>query len=160
MSDEDEFRWLSYAELAEIRGIDRESAIRLARKHRWQKQPGNDGTIRAAVPRAFLDPKKPLREEPREDALEELREESGRKISALEARIEVLTEVVAHERGRADTLDAELKTTREQITDLKLAEAVARTRAEGAEAEAARLRKQAEMRFWARFRSRLRRGTG
>jgi len=33
-----------------MRGIDRPSAIRIARRKRWPKQDGNDGTTRVLVP--------------------------------------------------------------------------------------------------------------
>jgi hypothetical protein len=43
-------QWLSYAELAELRGITRKAAARLALRHRWRRQPGNDGATRVLVP--------------------------------------------------------------------------------------------------------------
>jgi hypothetical protein len=46
----DDGRWLSYAELAEVRGITRKAAARLALRHRWRRQPGNDGATRVLVP--------------------------------------------------------------------------------------------------------------
>jgi hypothetical protein len=55
-------RWLSYTELARVRGISKESAIRLVRRERWRKLPGNDagGTVRVLVPEDWL---KPVRED-------------------------------------------------------------------------------------------------
>jgi hypothetical protein len=55
-------RWVAYTELARIRGISKESAIRLVRRERWRKMPGNEagGTVRVLVPDEWL---KPLREE-------------------------------------------------------------------------------------------------
>jgi len=52
---EPETRWLSYSELARIRGTSRESATRIVRKHHWPKRPGNDGTVRVSVPVSFLE---------------------------------------------------------------------------------------------------------
>ena len=43
-------RWLSYAELAELRGITRKAAIRLTQRDQWRRQPGNDGATRVFVP--------------------------------------------------------------------------------------------------------------
>jgi hypothetical protein len=43
-------RWLSYSELAEIRGIGRESAVKLVQRERWRRMPGNDRTVRVLVP--------------------------------------------------------------------------------------------------------------
>jgi hypothetical protein len=55
-------RWLSYAELAEVRGITRKAAARLALRHRWRRQPGNDGATRVLVP-----PGNERRQAPRDD---------------------------------------------------------------------------------------------
>src|SRR5437764_15330640 len=55
--DRADTRWLSYSDLAEARGISRESAIRMTRRRRWPKREGNDGTIRVAVPRAVVEGK-------------------------------------------------------------------------------------------------------
>lgn len=55
---DEETRWLSYEEIAEIRRIGRESAARIARLKRWPKRTGNDGTIRVAVPLNFLEGKR------------------------------------------------------------------------------------------------------
>lgn len=48
--------WLSYAELATRRGIDRQSAFKLAARHRWRRQKGNTGQVRVFVPSAFAEP--------------------------------------------------------------------------------------------------------
>ena len=47
-------RWVSYDELASIRGIDKASAFRMAHRRRWPKLKGNDGTVRLAVPVSVL----------------------------------------------------------------------------------------------------------
>jgi hypothetical protein len=46
----DDFRWLSYGELGQARGISTASAIRLAFRRKWPRQDGNNGTVRVAVP--------------------------------------------------------------------------------------------------------------
>jgi hypothetical protein len=48
-------RRMTYAELAQARGISRASAKRLAQRHHWGRQAGNDGVTRATVPLAFLE---------------------------------------------------------------------------------------------------------
>jgi hypothetical protein len=55
-----EGRWLTYTELAEIRGIGRESAVKLAQRERWRKLSGNspDRTVRVLVPLEWLKPAK------------------------------------------------------------------------------------------------------
>jgi hypothetical protein len=51
-------RWLTYSELGRIRGIGRESAVKLAQRKRWRRVPGNDGEARIAVPQDWLAPAK------------------------------------------------------------------------------------------------------
>jgi hypothetical protein len=41
---------MTYAELADVRGIDRASAERLVRRRKWPRQVGNDGVVRVIVP--------------------------------------------------------------------------------------------------------------
>src|SRR3954465_6687756 len=53
MTEDDTVR-LTYAELAEARGVSLGAAKRLVYRHRWQKQIGNDGLSHILVPRAFV----------------------------------------------------------------------------------------------------------
>ena len=47
--------WLTYGELAQRRGIDRQSAFKLAARHRWRRQKSNTGHVRVFVPSAFAE---------------------------------------------------------------------------------------------------------
>jgi hypothetical protein len=47
-------RRMTYAELAETRGISLPSARRLVLRHRWPRQIGNDGVVRVTVPLTAL----------------------------------------------------------------------------------------------------------
>ena len=49
--------WMTYAELAEARGISTASAKRLAIRRHWRRHRGNDGTARVAVPVTEAAPK-------------------------------------------------------------------------------------------------------
>jgi len=49
-------RWLTYDELAALRGIKRIGAVRLVQRHKWRRQAGNDGLARVLVPRDALEP--------------------------------------------------------------------------------------------------------
>ena len=51
-----DIRWLSYAEIAKIRGISRASAERIVRRAKWRRQADNQGITRAAVPLAYAEP--------------------------------------------------------------------------------------------------------
>src|SRR3954468_7243179 len=50
----DETVRLTYAELAKARGITPAAAKRMAMRHRWPKQIGNDGLSRVSVPASAL----------------------------------------------------------------------------------------------------------
>ena len=47
-------RWLTYAEMAESRGISKASATRISFRHKWRRQAGNDGSVRVFVPASAL----------------------------------------------------------------------------------------------------------
>lgn len=50
-----DIRWLTYSQIAEMRGISRDSAERTVRRRGWRRQAGNDGLVRVAVPLAWLE---------------------------------------------------------------------------------------------------------
>jgi hypothetical protein len=86
-------RWLTYAELAELRGISKASATRMSFRHKWRRQAGNDGTVRVLVPPSALHGKS-----------------NGSDMEAMTAAIEAVTvafrEQVEHERTRAEAAEA------------------------------------------------------
>jgi hypothetical protein len=47
--------WMTYTELAVVRGIKRSGAVRLVQRYGWRRQPGNDGMARVLVPHDQLD---------------------------------------------------------------------------------------------------------
>jgi hypothetical protein len=101
MQDADAPRWLSYDELAESRGISRPSAIRLARRRKWARMEGNDGTARVLVPAA----EQIARGAVPDDATIAL-------AAAFEAGLTALRAQLQAERERADRLQIELTDTR------------------------------------------------
>jgi hypothetical protein len=48
-------RWLSYQQIADIRGIDRESVARMARLRRWRRQKNKLGIVVCTVPVSYLE---------------------------------------------------------------------------------------------------------
>jgi hypothetical protein len=48
--------WMTYAELAKVRGISLRAAVRMTQRQRLRRQPGNDGKVRVLVPRDMLKP--------------------------------------------------------------------------------------------------------
>lgn len=55
-------RWLTYSELATIRGINRASAVKLVQRERWQRSSGNERSrvVRVLVPDDWLTPAKQI----------------------------------------------------------------------------------------------------
>ena len=49
-------RWLTYAELAEIRRVDKPSAVKLAIRRHWPRRKNNHGTMQVCVPAEWLIP--------------------------------------------------------------------------------------------------------
>jgi hypothetical protein len=113
-------RWLTYAELAELRGITRKAAIRLTQRHQWRRQPGNDGATRVFVPADIA-----RRQTPRDGGTPD--DGDGTKntpfhakaLAALEGAVAALREQLERaeagreaERSRADVL-------RERVADLQ-----------------------------------------
>jgi hypothetical protein len=54
--DADTVRWLSYSQIAALRGISRTSAERMVRRAKWRRQVDNQGVTKAAVPLAYVEP--------------------------------------------------------------------------------------------------------
>jgi hypothetical protein len=166
--DRADTRWLSYSDLAEARGISRESAIRMARRRRWPKREGNDGTIRVAVPRSIVEGKPHISRDSRGDGLADVREDIPHKISGLETALGLLAEQLQRECSRGDAAEARAQAAEAQVRELEaqvreLIEQTAALRedraAEAARAEAlqAELERLLRRGLWRRFRSVIRR---
>jgi hypothetical protein len=110
--DRDDVRWMTYAELGRVRGISTASATRLAFRRKWQRQGGNDGTARVAVPvsEAHRQPERTHddRDDDRGDvkrlimALEAAISASGERAKADAETIEMQAALIVAERNRAD----------------------------------------------------------
>jgi hypothetical protein len=116
--------WLSYAELAERRGIDRQSAFKLAARHRWRRQKGNTGHVRVFVPSAFAEP---------EDKGQDARYDVSHHLAAFEAAIVTIREAHA---GEVAALREQLATARTEADTSQDRAIQADTRAERAETAA------------------------
>jgi hypothetical protein len=101
-TDDGETRWLTYAELAEARGIDKASAIRLCLRRKWPRQKGNDGTVRVAVPLTAIRQSGDTNNDVSADPSSDVSYASYSVVSALEARVAALEEDVRRERASAD----------------------------------------------------------
>jgi hypothetical protein len=94
--DVSEGRWLTYAELAQLRGIDRASAFKLVLRHKWRRQKNNQGQVIALVPSDFSDQRDASRDNGYdashafETALAAIRETHAGEVQALREQLEMV----------------------------------------------------------------------
>jgi hypothetical protein len=162
-TDSDAGKWLSYAQLAEIRGISKKAAQRLTLRHRWRRQPANDGGVLIWVPDAAATPGRrtdrhdggsdgPDVATLLEDANRRADEANGRADAAMALADRTLSQL-ADAGTRADRLELDLATALDAANH-------ARAQAQAAQDAAEALRRADEARKargrWARLRAALR----
>ena len=98
-------QWMTYEELAEVRGIDRQSARRLASRLKWRRQKDNRQIVRVYVPSMSAMPQREKR-----DISAGMPAVTSADMSVvirpLEAAVTSLREQLARERARADQAEA------------------------------------------------------
>lgn len=128
----DDVRSMTYAEIAAARGISVKSAERLVRRRHWQRQLGNDGTVRVLVP---PDEAQPARAHhlgghqagyPEADILPVVRAAVREAIQPLTEQLHAATERADHAEQRADTERTRAERAEQQVTALQYELAVAR----------------------------------
>ncbi len=149
-------QWMTYAELAAARGIDKQSAVKLARRHGWRRQRGNekDGVdvARVFVPGSALDAQRETVGAPRaisrppgvisEGDLAPIAERFDAAIAVLTKELADAKSLTAVERSRADR--AELAKDEAVARADVLWERIEALQAEVAEAEAAAVQARAD----------------
>jgi hypothetical protein len=143
--DEDAGRWMTYDEVAAVRGTTRRAAVMLVRRHKWRRQKDNEGHTRALVPATWAEmaeakssdngsghsnryPGRAL--EVLEGALVALQEAHARELLVLreshQGEVASLREAVDRARGELDTrvtgLQRELEAARERAEALQRAD--------------------------------------
>lgn len=126
-----EGRWLTYDEISQIRGIGRESAVKLAQREKWPRRPGNDRTARVFVPPDWLKPARTRQQE----SSPEVFPEWSRIVSVLEDAVTGLRERAEAADARADAAERRAEIERERADRLEQLRIAERTRADRAEAE-------------------------
>jgi hypothetical protein len=108
-------RWLTFAELGQLRGISKTAAMKLVSRHGWRRQKNNKGQIRALVPLAWVagdDAREPNSTADMSRAIrafdsaiatlrEQLMRETGRTEAAERARTVMTVQLAQAEAGRA-----------------------------------------------------------
>jgi hypothetical protein len=138
--DGDDVRWLSYTELAAVRGISRDLAARLVQSRAWQRRIDSDGTVRAAVPMTVLEPVGGQAARLTPDVRAGTRGHDERMIKALEDHLASLRDQLGRAQARLQALhdEREMRMQAEgERTVLKQVIDVLQTRLDAAEAEAA-----------------------
>ena len=98
--DDEDSRWMSYAELAEARRITLSSAIRLVVRRGWRRQMDNQGTMRALVPPKWSEPA-PGKDFDPGGHLRQTIEELEASVAVLRQRAETAERTAETERDRA-----------------------------------------------------------
>lgn len=151
--DQDDGRWLTYPELAAVRGIDKPSAIRLATRKKWRRQRDNRRVVRVLVPPEWLsrryqsmDP--PMEQPDRDMDLSSDRTDFAAALAAVEAahagEIAALHGQIAGLKDRAERAEGAIADAEADVRELR-AHATA-LQVELAERQAALDRTQAEAR--------------
>jgi hypothetical protein len=129
----DSARWMTFAELAKVRGISKLSATTLVRRHGWRRQRDNQGHVIALVPLTWTNPDvggqaddlPDKRADNRPDsqgyiaafeaALVTVREAHAGEVSALRERAEAAERRADSECQRADSADRDRRTTEGRV---------------------------------------------
>ena len=123
--ERDDGRWLTYPELAGVRGIDKPSAIRLATRKKWRRQRDNHRVVRVLVPTEWLSPRYQSMDRPidqsRDRAAEQSMEQPSRDMDRSGDRADFAAAVAAIEAAHT----GEVAALHGQIAGLKSAVDVA-----------------------------------
>jgi hypothetical protein len=150
LQDEEGGIWLTYAELARARGIDRASAAKLVLRRRWRRQKDNQGTVRVLVPAEWADPSHDKAQDDATDSAPDV----AQAIGALEHAVAAAAEREKQLRAERDAVLARADAERGRADAAEREREEARIRAAAAEAEAKGLREalaEARRPFWRRW---------
>lgn len=135
--------WMTYADLATLRGINHASAFKLALRRRWRRQKNNTGQMTVFVPSAWSDTSQDNahdvshQAEAFEAALAAVRE-------AHAGETATLREQLAAANGRVDRAEAGREAERERADTLRDRLAAAEAAAEQARAQVEAARERAD----------------
>ena len=138
----DSARWMTFAELAKVRGISRLSATTLVRRHRWRRQRDNQGHVIALVPLTWAKPDAGGQADDLPDKQPDNRPDSQGYIAAFEATLATVREAHAGEvsalRQRAEVAERRADAERQRADAAEEERRAAETRIVAAEGRADR----------------------
>jgi hypothetical protein len=114
-------RRLTYAELADARGISKASAERLARRKGWARVLGNDGVVRVVVPPDAVGggpPRKQLRKFAQLSSPDVPPLTAADMAAAIREAVTPLSAALARSEARADSLQAELAQANRRLVEV------------------------------------------
>ena len=152
--EEDQGVWLTYAELAKLRGIDKASAAKLVLRRKWRRQKDNQGTVRILVPPEWADSSREPSPDPSRDPSLDTSADTPQTINALEREAAALRETVNRERGRADRAEADATRLATELRETQVTATAAQVQAAELAGEARGLREaleEARKPFWRRW---------
>jgi hypothetical protein len=85
-------RWMTFAELAHVRGISKDSAVTLVRRHGWRRQRDNQGHVIALVPLTWATPDGDGQPDDRGDRRSDSPPDSRGDVAAFEAALAAVRE--------------------------------------------------------------------
>jgi hypothetical protein len=137
MDDTGNGRWLTYSELASVRGINRASAVKLVQRERWQRSTGNERSrvVRVLVPDEWLTRAKESL--PDTASVPGMSREDTGMIVALTARAERAEERTDEANKRADVAVALADRTLAQLAEATTRADTARDERDGLQAQLA-----------------------
>lgn len=104
-------QWWTYDEIAKARGTEKIGAIRWVQRHKWRRQPGNDGLVRVLVPHEAL-----VRTALRGQQSRTVTSPKDNTVAAFEAALAALREAHAGELAAVrNAHDSDLAALREQL---------------------------------------------
>ena len=118
-------RWMTYDELAKLRGITKASAERLVLRNRWRRQRGNDRTVRVLVPLDSLsgdispDVSPPASPDISPDTSPDTSELLTGALTALEDAVAALRDQLSTTNARAERAEADRAEERRRADDLR-----------------------------------------
>jgi len=132
-------RWMTYDELAAVRGIDRNAAVKLAVRHGWPKERDRYRIARVLVPAEWAVPATPF-----ETGLSGRAAGTHRSDQARAAERKMWRDLVARERERADKVERECARLLGAVEGLETRVAATQADADAERARAGALKERAE----------------
>jgi hypothetical protein len=140
--------WLTYEALAVARDIQRDAARRLAQRHRWRRQTGNDGLARVLVPPEWVSTSRDIAGDDLGLATAQpdvVAPDVAGVVTALQGAIDTLRQQLVRADARSDEFQMERNQALAKAEEAREEAGAERSRADRAEQTVAAERRRAEV---------------